>query len=110
MLHISIVTGARSSIVVTLSRKALATAVRRHSNTKRRLKDPFDDTNNRTAIHSNIPVCDSSPTMSIMPNSSPSVLHSWCNMIVLILSVSPPCIRKKKNKATIEPKMATSVR
>jgi len=75
--HISIVTGAINSMVVTLSKKALATAVRRHSNTMRRQKDPVDDTNRRTASHSKTPVWESSPTITIIPNNKPKVLHSW---------------------------------
>ena len=55
ILHMSIVTGASNSMVVTLSKKALAIAVKVQSMTRRRRKDPLDDMSTRTANHSNTP-------------------------------------------------------
>ena len=72
----SIVTGANNNIVVTLSKKALATAVKRQSRTSNLVNEPLDEISTRTAKYSKIPVSDNSPTINIIPNNRPSVLHS----------------------------------
>ena len=42
--------------------------------------------------------------------TSPSVDHSMCSIIVDMLSVCPPCIKNKKNRAMKLPNRAINVR
>ena len=69
----SMVTGAISSMVVTLSRKAEHTAVSRHSDMLRITIFPLLHISMVTARYSNMPVVESIWIMIIMPNSRHSV-------------------------------------
>ena len=74
--HTSSVTGATSSTVVTLSRSAEAPAVRRHSRTITRNGSPRARLAAQIARYSKMPVCRSTPTMTIMASSRKMTFQS----------------------------------
>jgi hypothetical protein len=72
-LHRDSATGARSNIVVTLSKNALNTASNIMSMKNKRHMLPFEYSTICTDIYSNTPVRESRATMIIIPNNSASV-------------------------------------
>lgn len=72
-LQILIVTGAKSKMVVTLSRKAEIMAVNKHMTIVMYQRFPFDNLYTLTAPHSKTPVVEKIPTMIIIPNNRPTV-------------------------------------
>ncbi|CAI8169694.1 MAG: Uncharacterised protein [Methanobacteriota archaeon] len=71
-----IVTGVSNNIVVTLSKNAESTAVTTHKITTKVQTLPLLLLYACTAHHSKTPVCDITPTITIIPSNNPMVSHS----------------------------------
>ena len=85
---ILMVTGVRRSIVVTLSKNADRIAVTTHKITTRVHISPPLFLYAWTANHSNTPVCEMIPTMTIIPSRRPIVSQSIIVVTALRLSAS----------------------
>mmetsp|Transcript_83021 Transcript_83021/g.213918 ORF Transcript_83021/g.213918 Transcript_83021/m.213918 type:complete len:337 (-) Transcript_83021:504-1514(-) len=106
--HSEITTGARSSIVVTLSRKALRKQSNSISMTYNFHRLAPDASTTRTAHHSKAPVLESSEMITIMPKSSPRV--PWSIQLMTFSMLGRRCSSAMTKRTQEAPTKAASVR